>query len=107
MMYENFDPYYPLAPYGIPVLSDPPEFPPINQQSPLIPESPSFISSPVLSYIPTAPRESMIQTKKLTENSSDQQKPQTLSNQSSTIPANPNIYMYYSDTFNDTFQSYR
>ena len=86
----------------------------MNQQLPTVPGNPPFVSPPPSFFSPTAPQESMIQPKASSENTSDQQKPETLlnqssitpSNQSSTVPPNPNMFMYY-PPFPGSFQNYR
>jgi len=116
-MYQNPNPYYPyvmplnssypailpIVPnpqYGIPVQANQPYFLPMNQP-PMVSGNPPPISSPPSLYIPTptAPGESVVQPKTSTENSSDQQKSETTSNQQFTVPPNPNMFMYFPGSF--------
>jgi len=72
-------------------------------QPPFISGNSSFTSSPTSLYTPTAPRESVVQPITSSDNSEDQQKSETSSNQQFTVPPYPNMFMFYPGPF----QNYR
>ncbi len=92
-----FNPSYPYIPYGISNPSNQFSFPPMNQPPPPL-GSENLIPSSV--YIPTAPQEFIVQPKLSSENSSENSSdqklpPETTSNQQSTLPPNPNLFINY------------